>query len=72
MDFKLRGSGEILGVRQHGRDLVYTDIIKDKELIKNVKSDVEALIEKDYPLNEGLLKIMNHKWEKRLNYINVG
>ena len=72
MDFKLRGSGEILGVRQHGRDLVYTDIIKDKELIKSVKGDIETLIGKDYPFNEGLLKIMNYKWEKRLNYINVG
>ncbi len=72
MDFKLRGSGEILGVKQHGRDLVYTDIIKDKELIKSVKGDVETLIEKDYPFSEGLLKIMNYKWEKRFNYINVG
>ncbi len=72
MDFKLRGSGEILGTRQHGRDLTYTDIIKDKDLIKDVKNDVEMLIEKNYPFNEGLLKVMQYKWEKRLSYINVG
>jgi len=72
MDFKLRGSGEILGTKQHGRDLIYTDLIKDKELIKNVKNNVEMLIEKGYPFNEGLIKIMQYKWEKRLSYINVG
>ncbi len=71
LDLKLRGTGEILGTRQHGKDLIYTDILKDIELIKKVKSDVEFLIKKNYPLNEGLIKMLKYKWEERLNYIKV-
>ncbi len=72
MDFKLRGAGEILGTRQHGRELDHINLIEDKKIIKSAKSDVEMLIEKGYPINEGLKKIMKYRWEKKLGYINVG
>ncbi|WP_025209260.1 ATP-dependent DNA helicase RecG [Hippea sp. KM1] len=72
LDFQLRGSGEILGTRQHGRDLKYTNILTDTKLIQAVKNDIEMLLEKHYPLNEGLLGMLRFKWKERLNYINVG
>ena len=72
MDFKLRGAGEILGTKQHGRELNHINLIEDKKIIDRAKSDVEMLIEKGYPINEGLKKIMKYRWEKKLGYIKVG
>lgn len=72
IDFQLRGSGEILGTRQHGRDLKYTNILKDIKLINTVKKDIDMLLKKDYPLNDGLLTILKREWKERLSYINVG
>lgn len=72
MDFKLRGAGEILGTKQHGRELNYINLLEDKKIVNSAKSDVEMLIEKGYPINEGLKKIMKYRWEKKLGYIKVG
>ncbi len=72
IDFKLRGAGEILGTRQHGRELNHVDLAEDTELINAVKNDIEMILEKDYPINEGLKRIMQYKWEKKLGYIKVG
>ncbi len=72
MDYKLRGSGEIMGTRQHGRDLVFADLVADKHLIKRVKEDVNRLVRMGYPLNDGLKRILEYKWNKRFSYVNVG
>ncbi len=72
LDYELRGSGEIMGIRQHGRDFVYTNIIKDRKLIEDVKQDVERLMKMHYPINDGLLKIIEHRWETSINYVYVG
>jgi len=73
IDYRLRGSGEILGTRQHGKnDFNYINIFEDGELIEKVKKDVEYLIEIQYPINVGLKKILEYQWQKRINYINVG
>ncbi len=72
LDYKLRGSGEIMGVRQHGRDLIYVNIIEDKKLIETVKEDVDKLIKIHYPLNSGLLRMIEYKWQRNINYVYVG
>ena len=42
IDMKLRGSGEILGLKQHGSSgLKLVDLNEDKELIENVRQDIE-------------------------------
>ncbi len=72
LDYKLRGSGEIMGIKQHGHGLVYTDIFEDRKLAKTVKDDVDRLINMGYPINEGLMKMIEYKWQSRINYVYVG
>ncbi len=72
IDYELRGAGEIMGIKQHGRDLIYTNLTEDKELIQTVKNDVERLIKMRYPINEGLKKMIEYKWQTKINYVYVG
>ena len=72
LDYELRGSGEIMGIKQHGKDFVYTNIVKDRGLIEEVKEDVERLMKMHYPINDGLLKMIEYRWEKSINYVYVG
>lgn len=72
LDYRLRGSGEMLGTKQHGRDLLYADIVKDIGLIKSVKQDVEKLVKMNYPVNEGLKDMIEYRWQTKINYIFVG
>jgi len=72
LDYELRGSGEIMGIKQHGKDFAYTNIVKDRKLIEEVKEDVERLMKMHYPINSGLLKVIEYKWEKSINYVYVG
>ncbi len=72
LDYKLRGSGEIMGIKQHGKDFAYTDIVKDRKLIEDVKEDVERIVRMKYPINDGLLKMIEYKWQKKINYVYVG
>ncbi len=71
-DLMLRGSGEIYSTRQHGLpDLEFADILKDKELVEKVKSDIDELLKLNYPLSEGLLKMVEHKWQKKFTFARV-
>ncbi len=72
IDYRLRGSGEMLGTRQHGKDLAYADIVKDVGLIKSVKQDVDKLVKMNYPVNEGLKAMIEYKWQTKINYVFVG
>ncbi len=73
LDYKLRGGGDILGTRQHGApDMLYVDIFKDQELIKEVKKETSKLVEMKYPLNRCLMEALSAKWKRRFDYINVG
>ncbi len=72
LDYKLRGSGEIIGTRQHGRDLSFADLLADKEIVAAVKDDVERLLKMNYPVNEGLKMMLEYRWQRRFGYMNVG
>lgn len=53
MDLSLRGPGELTGVRQSGRfRLVFADIIRDLELLKMARGDVEEILTRDPGLLE--------------------
>jgi len=71
-DLILRGMGEIYSTRQHGLpDLEFSDILRDAKLLEKVQSDVYELIKMGYPLNEGLLKIVEHKWQRKFSFARV-
>ncbi len=71
-DLILRGSGEIYSTRQHGLpDLEFADILKDRELLEKAQSDCFELLSLKYPLSDGLLKIVEHKWQKKFSFARV-
>jgi ATP-dependent DNA helicase RecG len=71
-DLILRGMGEIYSTRQHGLpDLEFADILRDAKLLEKAQSDVNELIKMGYPLNEGLLKIVEHKWQRKFSFARV-
>ncbi|NUM31222.1 MAG: ATP-dependent DNA helicase RecG [Bacteroidetes bacterium] len=48
LDLKLRGPGDLLGVRQSGLlDLKIADIVKDEELLTSTRNDVLAIMKND-------------------------
>jgi len=73
IDFRLRGAGDILGIRQHGiPNLVHADLIRDSMVLKQAKKDVEIMEKYNYPISEELMYILKKKWEKSLCYLQVG
>ena len=73
LDYELRGPGDIMGVRQHGgQNDLYMNILRDKKLMQNEKKNAERLMQAEYPLNNGLLKMLNVKWIKKFDYLHVG
>ncbi len=48
IDLKLRGPGDILGIRQSGDlELKIADLIKDSKIFENALKDVKELLEED-------------------------
>ncbi|MFH0910498.1 MAG: DNA helicase RecG, partial [Planctomycetota bacterium] len=46
-DLRLRGEGEFLGTRQHGRALKLTDIIEDFPVLRQARDDARRLLQGD-------------------------
>mgnify|MGYP001491180058 FL=1 len=72
-DLELRGSGEILGVRQHGLpEFKLLDLLNDYEIIKDSK-DAIAFLYKDNVINNDsygkMVKQLNEKFQKVLGSI---
>jgi ATP-dependent DNA helicase RecG len=66
-DLMLRGSGELLGSRQHGFGLFrYIDPADDRKLIEQVKKEVNAYIEivKTENIDKRLIQYVNEKFLK--------
>ncbi len=52
-DLKLRGPGEVCGIRQHGiTDFRVADLLKDRSLLELARKDASDLIEKDSRLEK--------------------
>lgn len=69
-DLKLRGSGELFGLRQHGDDLlILSDVFEDINILKAANSDAKELLKST---NKEDLKIKNeifNKLEKSSRFI---
>lgn len=72
-DLELRGSGEILGVRQHGLpEFRLLDLSKDYEIIKDSKNAIDFLYKNNAIENETykkMVKMLNEKFDKALEEI---
>ncbi len=60
LDLKMRGSGQLVGTKQHGlSDFEFTDLARDMDIIKSAKKEVDQIIKKHPPINSETGKIDN-------------
>ena len=76
-DLKLRGPGDFLGTKQSGLpEFRYADIVDDRLILEQAKSDAWKIISRDPKLNEGghqsLKKIFTPYFKKRAEYFGIG
>ena len=76
VDLTLRGEGEILGTRQHGRlpDLLIADLVRDVRLLPVASQAALETVRKDPGLarDAALLRAVTKRWGPRLALANVG
>ena len=69
-DLKLRGSGEIFGIRQHGENgLILADILEDVAILKTASKDALKLFESTEPSDEIIKAEFIKKIEKNSKFI---
>ena len=52
LDLKMRGSGQLVGTKQHGiSDFEFTDLARDMDIIKSAKKEVDDMIKKMPPID---------------------
>lgn len=66
-DMKLRGPGDLFGIRQSGMfEFAIGDVFQDSELLKRAEAQVNRLLEEDpgliLPEHEKLRQFMQHRW----------
>ncbi|MBC7115641.1 MAG: ATP-dependent DNA helicase RecG [Pseudothermotoga sp.] len=71
-DMKLRGPGEILGLKQHGLpDLKVADLIRDKQLLFRAREDAEFVM-KNLDRFRNLIEKVERIYGERLKLVKVG
>lgn len=71
-DMKLRGPGEILGLRQHGLpDLKVADLMRDQQLLLKAREDAESVVENAERF-KSLLEKVERMYGERLRLVKVG
>lgn len=71
-DMKLRGPGEILGLRQHGLpDLKVADLIRNKQLLFRAREDAEFVM-KNLDRFKALIEKIEKIYGERLKLVKVG
>lgn len=71
-DMKLRGPGEILGLRQHGLpDLKVADLVRDRHLLFKAREDAEFVI-KNLERFRNLVDKVEKMYGERLKLVKVG
>ena len=73
-DLRLRGPGEVCGVRQHGiTDFRVADLLKDRSLLDMARKDAFSLVECDPRLSEeqGLLDYVLRTVGKNLELAGI-
>jgi ATP-dependent DNA helicase RecG len=75
-DLRIRGPGEFLGTRQHGRlpDLRIADLVRDTRLLSLAREAALATVRRDPGLrgNADLARAVEHRWGERLALMEVG
>ena len=75
-DLRIRGPGEFLGTRQHGRlpDLWVADLLRDARLISVAREAALETVRRDPELREqpGLRRAVEQRWSERLSLSRVG
>jgi len=77
IDFKLRGPGDIFGIKQSGfPDLKFADITTDSEILIAAKRDAFKLVENDphfsLPENQIIKKNLISHYSENLKYAKIG
>ncbi|WP_125153776.1 ATP-dependent DNA helicase RecG [Clostridium rectalis] len=69
-DLKIRGSGEIFGVRQHGEEgLILCDLIEDINILKQCSIDADELLKSDCVEDKEIIKYIMKKLDNTTKYI---
>ena len=75
-DLRIRGPGEFLGTRQHGRlpDLRFADLVRDARLVALAREAARETVRRDPGLRraEGLARAVRTRWGERLALVGVG
>ena len=75
-DLRIRGPGEFLGTRQHGRliDLHVADLARDVKLVAVARELAQATVRRDPTLHRlpALLAAVWSRWGERLSLADVG
>ena len=75
-DLRIRGPGEFLGTRQHGRlpDLRFADLVRDARLVAVAREAARRTVARDPGLRRRpeLLRAARTRWGQRLDLADVG
>ncbi len=75
-DLRIRGPGEFLGTRQHGRlpDLRIADLVRDVRQVAIAREAALAVLRRDPGLRRGrdLARAVDARWGERLALVDVG
>jgi len=75
-DLRIRGPGEFLGTRQHGKlpDLWVADLLRDARLISAAREAALETVREDPELaaHPGLRRAVEQRWGERLSLVRVG
>jgi ATP-dependent DNA helicase RecG len=75
-DLRIRGPGEFLGTRQHGKlpDLWIADLLRDARLISVAREAAQQTVRDDPMLADrpSLKRAVEQRWGDRLSLIRVG
>jgi ATP-dependent DNA helicase RecG len=75
-DLRIRGPGEFLGTRQHGRlpDLRFADLVRDARLVALAREAARETVRRDPGLRRApdLARAVRTRWGERLALVTVG
>ena len=75
-DLRIRGPGEFLGTRQHGRlpDLRFADLVRDAKLVSLAREAARETVRRDPGLVRAphLARQVKLRWGERLALVGVG